>query len=148
MASQEMQVQEGDVGDYYGLSNVGIDIPSALVDDKKGLDYKRGATLNKFSKIEKGRPAHCDKGFDNENAHGEWNTLELICYEGTSLHIVNGKVVMALFNSRYQNSEKEFLPLEKGRIQIQSEAAEIFYKNIAIKSIKKIPNKYKKSIKK
>lgn len=146
MTSQEFQVQEGDIGDYYGLSRVGIDIPSALVDDKEGLDYLEGGKLNKFSKVEKGRPTHCDKGFDNENPHGEWNTLELICFEGTSLHIVNGKVVMALFNSRIQKEDGSFVPLTKGRIQIQSEAAEAFYKNIEIKSINKIPNKYKKSL--
>lgn len=146
MTSQEFQVQEGDLGDYYGLSRVGIDIPSALVDDKKGLDYLQGGELNKFSKIEKGRPSHCDKGFDNEKPHGEWNTLELICFEGTSLHIVNGKVVMALFNSRIQTADGSFVPLTKGRIQIQSEAAEAFYKDIEIKSIHKIPNKYKKNL--
>lgn len=146
MTSQEMQVQEGDVGDYYGLSKVEIDIPSGQVNDKKGLDYLKGGTLNKFSKIEKGRPSHCDKGFDNEKPHGEWNTLELICYEGTSLHIVNGKVVMALFNSRVQNAQGDIVPLTKGRIQLQSEAAEVYYKNIEIKSLSKIPNKFKKSL--
>lgn len=146
MRSQEMQVQEGDVGDYYGLSRVAMDIPSAMVNDKKGLDYKKGAKLNEFSKIIKGGSAHCDKGFDNEKPHGEWNTLELICFEGTSLHIVNGKVVMALFNSRTENAKGDIVPLTKGRIQIQSEAAEVYYKNIAIKSINKIPRKYKESL--
>jgi len=39
----------------------------------------------------------------------------LICYEGKSLHIVNGHVVMILKNSRYVENGKE-IPLEKGKI--------------------------------
>lgn len=147
MQSQEFQVQEGDMGDYYALSTTLIDIPSEKKMGEKEFDFNKEAPLNKFSSIESEYPLHCNKGFDNENSHGEWNTLELICYEGTSFHIVNGKVVMALFNSRYQNLNNDIVPLQKGRIQIQSEAAECFYKNVEIKSIKKIPSKLKKYIK-
>lgn len=146
MQSQEFQVQEGDVGDYYGLSRVGIDIPSIKKEGEKEFDYSKDGSLNTFSKIEKINTSHCNKGFNNENPHGEWNTLELICFEGTSLHIVNGKVVMALFNSRHENADNQILPLTKGRIQIQSEAAEVYYKGVKIKSIDKIPNSYKSYI--
>jgi hypothetical protein len=79
---------------------------------------------------------------DNEKPHGEWNTLELICLGDTSLHIVNGKVVMALFNSGVINPDKEVVPLKKGKIQIQSEGAEVFYKKIEIKKINTIPKKF------
>ncbi|WP_445730989.1 3-keto-disaccharide hydrolase [Mariniflexile sp.] len=146
MTSQEFQVQEGDMGDYYGLAGTLIDIPSVKKEGEKEFDYIKEGQLNKFSSVEKEFPSHCNKGFNNEKPHGEWNTLELICYEGTSLHIVNGKVVMALFNSRYKNPDGTVVPLQKGRIQIQSEGAEAYYKKIAIKSIDRIPNKYKKYI--
>ena len=36
------------------------------------------------------------------------------------------------------------IPLQKGRIQIQSEAVEAFYKSIKIKGINNILSKYKK----
>lgn len=71
----------------------------------------------------------------------------MICYEGTSLHIVNGQVVMALYNSKYRNAENQIVPLTKGRIQIQSEAAEVYYKNVQIKSINSIPKTFKKQTK-
>jgi type 1 glutamine amidotransferase len=144
MQSQEFQVQQGDMGDYYALSGTQIDIPSIQKEGEKEFDYLPNGSLNTFSSIEKKYPAHANKGFDNEKPHGEWNTLELICFEGTSFHIVNGKVVMALFNSQYKNAENKTVPLLKGRIQIQSEAAEAFYKDIRIKGIEKIPSKYKK----
>ncbi|MGB5418365.1 ThuA domain-containing protein [Algibacter sp.] len=144
MQSQEFQVQESDMGDYYALAGTLIDIPSIKKEGEKEFDYLNDGELNTFSSVERKFPAHCNKGFDNENPHGEWNTLELICFEGTSLHIVNGKVVMALFNSRHKNLDGQIVPLQKGRIQIQSEAAEAYYKNIEIKAINKIPGKYRK----
>ena len=146
MQSQEFQVQETDMGDYYSLAGTTIDIPSIKKEGQKEFDYTRKADLNTFSSIERKLPSHANKGFDNEKPHGEWNTLELICYEGTSLHIVNDKVVMALFNSKYKNLDGKILPLTKGRIQLQSEAAEAFYKDLKIKSISKIPGKYKKYV--
>ena len=76
-----------------------------------------------------------------ENKMGEWNTVELICFNDKSLHIVNGEVVMALSNSRYSDSGVE-KPLIKGKIQIQSEAAEAYYKDIVISSIDKLPVEY------
>ena len=147
MASQEFQVQETDVGDYYGLGDVLIDIPSNKKEGEKEFSYSKNNTLKPYSSLQRFPPNHCNKGFDNENNHGEWNTLELICFEGTSLHVVNGKVVMALYNSEYKNADNELVPLTKGRIQIQSEAAEVYYKNAQIKSINRIPKSFKKQLK-
>ena len=48
------------------------------------------------------------------------------------MHIVNGKVVMALKNSRYQDGDKT-VPMTGGKLQIQSEAAEVFYRDIEIR---------------
>jgi type 1 glutamine amidotransferase len=146
MQSQEFQVQQTDMGDYYSLAGTTIDIPSVKKAGQKEFDYTNKAELNHFSSVDRKFPSHANKGFVNEKSHGEWNTLELISYEGTSLHIVNGKVVMSLFNSKYKNSDGEILPLTKGRIQLQSEAAEAFYKDVKIKSISKIPGKYKKYV--
>ena len=146
MQSQEFQVQESDVGDYYGLSTTIIEIPAAREEGVKELAYKKGAEMRYFSAVDKNFPSHLNKGLDNENPHGEWNTLDLICVGGNSLHIVNGKVAMALYNSQYQTADGEIKPLTKGRIQLQSEGAEIFYKNIEIKSISEIPRKFKKQL--
>ena len=45
---------------------------------------------------------------------------------------------MILQNSRYVEDGKK-VPMNKGKIQLQSEAAEVFYKNIKIKQLKKLP---------
>lgn len=45
---------------------------------------------------------------------------------------------MRLFNSR-QNDNGQITPLTKGKIQLQSEGAELFYKEIKLQSIRKLP---------
>ncbi len=47
---------------------------------------------------------------------------------------MNGKVVLKASNSS-QVVNEEVSPLTKGRIQFQSEAAEIYYKDIEIKTL-------------
>ena len=76
---------------------------------------------------------HALAGSD-EDRPGEWNTLELVCFEDRCVHIANGKVVMALRNPRYQDGGKD-VPMKGGKLQIQSEAAEVFYRDIEIRSI-------------
>jgi hypothetical protein len=45
---------------------------------------------------------------------------------------------MILMNSRHKVGDKE-VPLTKGKIQIQSEGAEVFYRNITVRPIEAIP---------
>lgn len=51
---------------------------------------------------------------------------------------MNGKVVMVLENSIQIDNDKR-RDLTKGKIQLQSESAEIFYRNIQIRHIDRIP---------
>ena len=76
---------------------------------------------------------HALAGSD-EDRPGQWNRLELICYQDDCVHIVNGKVVMALAHARYEDGDK-WMPMTGGKLQIQSEAAEVFYRNIEIRPI-------------
>lgn len=48
---------------------------------------------------------------------------------------------MALTNSSYKDGSGR-KPLTHGKIQLQSEAAEVFYKDIQIQNITAIPAKY------
>ena len=64
--------------------------------------------------------------------------MEIYTLGGESVHVVNGNVNMRISNSR-QISEDQELPLTKGKIQLQSEGVEVFYRNIRIRSIDEIP---------
>jgi hypothetical protein len=136
MRSQEFQVQEGDCGDYWGVSGGVFDIPAAKNKDGNYV-YDPSAPLLMFSEgSAQGR--HCIKNPDAEKPSGEWNVLEVYCYGDTAVHIMNGKVIMILYKSRQTDNGNE-TPLKKGKIQIQSEGAEIFYRNISVEAIRAIP---------
>jgi len=147
MGSQELQIQQGDMGDYWPVGDVEIDIPSIPYKDKYYI-YKKDANLRTYYSAEILETAIQDslakrrvfKALDAEKPHGQWNDIELIVMNGNSIHMVNGKVVMRLFNSRIGSSQK---PLHSGRIILQSEGAEVYYKDIYIKYIREIPEEFK-----
>jgi hypothetical protein len=136
MRSQEFQIEEGNCGDYWGVAGGMQDIPSVKRPDSNYV-YDVTGTLNTFSATSAtGR--HCMKQGDAENLTGEWNTVDLYCSGDTSVHVINGKVMMVLYHSA-QLENGTVLPLTKGKIQIQSEGAEIFYKQIKLEPLSAIP---------
>ncbi len=140
MKSQEMQVQEGDMGDYFALGPIAdIAAVDTLADGEQAWMYVPSKALQPFG--DGGVSGRCRRQANYEKPHGEWNTLELICLGGKSLHIVNGHVVMILENSRTKDGSEK--ALEKGYIQIQSEGAEAYYRNMQIRGITEIPEAYR-----
>lgn len=142
MLSQEFQIMEGHMGDHWGIANSAIDVRAFIPEGKMNtvasekqafLPIGPGTGLDGF----------CLRSADYESPAGEWTTLELICFGDKSVRIVNGQMVMVLQNSRYVKDGKS-IPLTKGKIQLQSEAAEVYFKDIRIKSIEKLPEGYSK----
>lgn len=145
LKAPEMQVQETDCGDFHPLAGVSMDIRAKKITENNNSSwiYDPQGELKTFKS---GKGGSCRRSDNYEKPHGEWNHLELICIKDKAYHIVNGKVVMALENSKQYHSEKA-TPLTKGKIQIQSEAAEVYYKNIKIRPIDKLPNNFARQIK-
>jgi hypothetical protein len=104
--SVECQIQEGDCGDFWLIDSV-----TGIVDG-----VQQGPTKN----------TRVIKKKDNEKPTGEWNRIEVIANKGKCTHIVNGVVV----------NEAENVSLRSGRILIQSEGAETYYRKIDIKELK------------
>lgn len=136
MRSQEFQIEEGNCGDYWGVAGGMADIP-AVKKSETDFVYDPGGTLLRFSQESK-QSRHCIKQGDAENPSGQWNVLDLYCHGDTSIHVINGKVMMILYHNRQFDNGQE-LALTKGKIQIQSEGAEVFYRKIQIQSIDKLP---------
>src|SRR5258706_12729695 len=135
MRSQEFQIQEGDCGEYWGVAGGSFEIPATPL--KEGFVYDPAAPkllFNEKSKV--GR--WCMKRGDAEKPTGKWNTVDLYCLDDTAVHVVNGVVVMVLYHSS-QLSKNGLTPLTQGKIQIQSEGAEVFYRNIQVEKINQIP---------
>ena len=136
MRSQELQIQEKDCGDYWSVAGARVDVEAERKDGKGPFIYKKGGPKRTFGTKENG--PRVVKNPDNEKPTGQWNTIELYCLGQTSVHMINGKVNMMLTGSRQNVNGKE-VPLTKGKIQLQSEGAEVFYRNIAVRSIASVP---------
>jgi hypothetical protein len=138
MRSHEYQIEEGDCGDYWACAGAIFDVNSIMEKDSSFV-YSRNGKSNTFSTISPlGR--NCKKYPDAEKPTGEWNTIDLYCVGGTSVHLINGTVNMILHNSRQLEGSSE-VPLTRGKIQFESEGAEMYIRNIQVTSIDKIPEK-------
>jgi hypothetical protein len=104
--SLEYQIQEGDCGDFWMTDSTTIFFHDTLTTPKNWL---RGIKLK-----------------EAEKARGEWNKTEVIVQNGNITHIINGEVV----NTGRLGNTKE------GHILLQSEYAEIYYRNMRIKELK------------
>ena len=140
MLGQEFQIMEGHIGDYWTIASSAIDIRAFL---PEGDMNTVASAKQPFLALGKGTDlgGFCLRSEDHESPNGQWTEVELITYGDKSLHIVNGHVVMVLQNSRYIDNGQT-IPLTKGKIQLQSEAAEVFYKEVKIRNLPELPKKY------
>jgi hypothetical protein len=140
MLAQEFQVSEQQrgnaMGDYWCIAGSVADIRAVRQQDT--LKYDTSAAPVHLGN---GGPYWCQASGSQETPNNGWTELELINVNGQSLHIVNGRVVLALNNSGYMASGQR-QPLTHGKIQLQSEAAEVFYKDIMIRPLAAIPAQY------
>jgi len=145
MSSLECQIQEGDTGDFVTLVHARAEVSSKKINehlykvtsiDDEVITYGAG----------NGNPGYCHINNPNEKPNGDWNVIEVLCVGNQSVHVVNGKVVMVVKNTR-KVIDGEEIELTSGKIQLQSEGAEGYYKDIEIKAIKSFPKKIKKQIK-
>ena len=139
--SVELQIQEHDVGDLYAVgSAIAVRAKPRAGTQPTLYDYDPSGEWTFFSQIQ-GSSGRCIKQPDNENPTGEWNTVELIAFHDDAIHIVNGKVVMRLHGPMRIDSPVP-TPINSGQIILQSEGAEVFYRDIQIKQISAIPPEF------
>lgn len=142
-ASVELQIQERDCGDLYAIITQ-ITVPAreeAGPSNRTLYHYDPAGKPTDF-KQEKPIGNRCVRLEDAEKPSGEWNTIELICVGGDSIHIVNGKVVMRLKNAQQQDATGAWSPLSSGRISLQTEGAEIFYRDVELMPITAVPAEF------
>jgi hypothetical protein len=137
--SQEMQVIEHGLGEYWTQATSAFDI--------RALPKKPGEESPRWNAeapwMEFVPPNNHALAGSDEDKPGEWNTIELVCMQSNCVHIANGKVVMALKNARYRDGEN-WVPMTGGKLQIQSESAEVFYRDLEFRPIKEMPAEYTK----
>lgn len=134
MTNIECQLMHERMGDTYLMENTCCE--TAVNEVEGGFIYAKNGTVKKFGKEFNGQGIK--KAVDAEKPVGEWNTVDLYCVGRTSVHAVNGQVTMVNKNTgKVENGQ--IIPITSGKIQLQSEGAELFIKSIQVKPIKEIP---------
>jgi len=124
----EYQVQEGDFGDLILLAGTGADSRHRYDEGNPIPIWDPSAPL-----APRGRVRRIS---DEESPHGEWTTIEVYTLGTRAVHLANGRVVLAVENIRLRDGT----PLERGQLQLQSEAAEVYYRHIRIRPIEAFPD--------
>lgn len=130
--SIEFQIQEGDTGDFWLVG--GTTTTTTVASTSTDLpEYQEGGASYTTKPGSFVRLAN-SKTYDSPTG---WNTVEVIVKGDEAIHIVNGKVNNRGSNFRQPdpNDPHKSVPLNEGRILFQAEGAEVFYRNIEIKSL-------------
>lgn len=134
--SLQFQIQETDVGDLLALYGVQVDTWI----DPATKDHEQATFLHPAdggeSTVLGGSGIGYQKRYKMYELDG-WNTIELIVRGNTVTQIVNGKIVNQCENVRYADPQSGAapVPLSKGRIALEIEATEIYYRNIEIRPL-------------
>ena len=128
----ECQIQEGDTGDVWlihtrATSHIHRDDLNYCPDTKKGgIDVTRGDEPRGYQRF--------FRSYSYEQPG--WNRIELVVRGDTATYAINGHVsnrVTAL--KHWDAATKTWQPLTKGKILLQAEGAEIFYRNITLQPL-------------
>ena len=103
--SLECQIQEGDCGDIWLIDSTSLTHADTLTPKRP---YHRVVKMK-----------------DAEKPNGEWNKVEVIVNDGKITYLVNGVVV----------NEAKNPSLSSGRILLQSEGAELYYRNVRLREL-------------
>jgi hypothetical protein len=134
----EFQIQEHDFGDLFTLGKTTVMAP-ARQEGRLWLYDPKGVPTAFVARRPIG--ARCVRLEDREKPHGEWNTLDLVCLGDSSIHIVNGRVVMRLSHAQILDGSA-LVTLDSGHICLQTEGGEVYYRDIEVRPISAVPADY------
>jgi len=146
----ECQIQENDVGDIFTVNTrlagfvdpATTNLVSIVTTNEAGVIHTNLVVRPTFMDTEKGGVPFVQGVAEGirrvirnpMNEHEDWNTVEVIVRGDEATYIINGTV-----NNRASHIQEkvngEWVPLRKGRIALQLEFAEVFYRNVEIKEL-------------
>jgi hypothetical protein len=122
MPCLELQIQEGDFGDLHQLAG-----PSSAVRQVANTWNPSGTLVRTDTRVL--------RRTNRESPPGEWTRVDLYVVGDRAVHVVNGVVVLALQDARKADGQ----PLTSGMLQLQSEGAECFYRDLRWRRIMRLP---------
>jgi hypothetical protein len=139
----ECQIEEDDLGDAYlvnGVRGVQPRHDDGLFEQAPGPDGwpRPGIASHAKQGVPDPEPTTGRKIKDgNFEILDGWNVVEVIWQGDRAAHIVNGRLVNVLTTLQQPdpNQPGKFIPLTRGKIAIEIEYAEIWYRKIEVKSL-------------
>jgi hypothetical protein len=133
--SVEFEIMTGSVGMVVPVGEA-ISATTTVVDDPALIAPKlRFAPAGRAQTVKGGTALwNVEASSDAEKPAGEWNTLDLYVLSDRAIHVVNGVPVMEV-----RDLKADGAPLTHGAIQLQSEGAETFFRDITLEPITSLP---------
>ena len=133
----QFQIEQTNVGDLITLLgfelDTWIDPKTRSQDQATFLDEGKGGE----ARVLGGKGIAYQKHLAGDWEVDGWNTIEVITKGATTVHILNGQTVNRGQNIRYTDPEKpgSTKPVTQGRIALEIEAAEIYFRNVEIREL-------------
>lgn len=134
----ESQISEGRTGDLLFMANKDDTVvPTVSARTSDGKNWSRTASYRTVGG--RGQDSIFSHHGDFETSGGGWTTVDVYTIEDRGVSMVNGRVVSAYEDAAVIMPDGSRKPLTFGRIQLQSEGAEMLYRNVTIEPIAAIP---------
>lgn len=131
-ASMECQIQEGDTGDAWlihsrATSHIHPDnLNYWTLDKNSGVDVTKGDKPRGYQRF--------FRSYSYEQPG--WNLIELIVQGDTATYLINGHVANRLTGLKtWDPATSTWVPLTKGKILLQAEGAEIYYRSVVLQPL-------------
>lgn len=132
-SSLEFQFKRGDAGSLWIFGGPWV---SATQKNNAYAEVSEGGTLREI-----GGGGYQTIVRRSDAEQDGWNQAELVVHGDTSMYILNGVVTFRGVGIKYRNDNGEKVPLTKGLIRLQSEGAEISYRNFYIQELDPLTGK-------
>lgn len=138
----QFQVEATNVGDLIALHGFQLD---SSVDPKSEAETTPtflGPDAGGKARVLGGKGIAYQKHLAGDHEREGWNVAEIIARGDTTTHVLNGRVVNHGTNVRLVDPERggEARPITRGRIALEIEAAEIYFKDVEIRPLDAKPS--------
>ena len=134
----QFQIEQTNVGDLLTLFGFALDTSIDPKTRERGPGHLHGARKGGEARVLGGKGIGYQKHLAGEFEVDGWNTIEVIAKGDTTVHILNGQSSTAGRTSDSPTLEKpgSTEPVTQGRIALEIEAAEIYFRNVEIRELK------------
>ncbi|MES2441265.1 MAG: DUF1080 domain-containing protein [Pseudomonadota bacterium] len=140
MTGIEFQLEHGSNGMAIPMGNAVRTHVTIAQDKSVRYPYRVFRIGGREIDLANGNPAYSvEHASDAEKPVGTWNRIDLYVVGDQAVQVVNGVPVMELRDIAELDAAGARLPLTRGRIQLQSEGAVTYFRNIRIEPIRTLP---------